>query len=312
MQVTHRFVNSPLIVVLGPTGSGKSDLALRLAQHFSGEIVNFDSVQLYRGLDIGTAKTPLEKRAGIPHHLIDILNPDEHFTAGDYARVAQASLAGIAGRDRIPILTGGTGFYLRALLEGLPEAPGRDAALRERLSRRRTGSVHRLLSRFDPESADRIHPNDVHKSMRALEIFLLSGKPASEFLPANLSRKLDGFRVIKLGLDPPREELVQQLDLRCVRMFSGGLLDEVRGILARGIDRGAKALLSIGYSEAVLCLEGRLSLEQAITLTQTATRQYAKRQLTWFRREAEVHTIHTFGSSPEAFKEAAEHLETVL
>jgi tRNA dimethylallyltransferase len=299
----------PLIVVAGPTGAGKSNLAIDLAVRCSGEIVNCDSVQLYRYMDIGSAKTPLAERRGIPHHLIDILDPDEHFTAGDYARAARQVVRRIAGTGRIPIVAGGTGFYLRAFLSGLSESPARDEALRGRLALRESASLHRLLSRFDPAAAKRIHPNDRNKLTRALEICILTRRPATEHFRDRPSRSLEGFRVFKLGLDPPREELSARIDERCRRMFRQGLVDEVRRILAQGYPPDSKALQSIGYREAVMHVQGRLSLDEAIRDTQTATRQYAKRQRTWFRREPDMVWIRSFGGHENSLAEAIHHLQ---
>lgn len=292
-----------VIVVAGPTGSGKSDLALSLAEAFDGEIVNCDSVQLYRYLDIGTAKTPLGERRGIPHHLIDILDPAEVFTAGDYLRAGRAVLQDIGRRNKPAIVAGGTGFYLRALLEGLFQGPARDEALRRRLSGRASAALHRLLRRIDTESAAKIHTNDRQKLIRALEISLTARAPASS-LYGNSSGPLTGFRVLRLGLDPPREELVDRIHKRCERMFEAGLVDEVRSILAMGFPAGAKALESIGYRESLLHIDGKLTLAEAVANTQIATRQYAKRQRTWFRRETGFHWLPEFGNHPQTIETA--------
>lgn len=294
------------IIVLGATASGKSDLALNLAGRFDGEIVNYDSVQLYRYMDIGTAKTPVAERCGIPHHLIDILNPDEVFTAGEYQRRARRALAEIAAQGRIPVVVGGTGFYLRALLQGLFAGPPRDEGLRARLMRRKPGSLHRLLTRFDPAGAANIHPNDTQKLVRALEVRLLTQAPITS-LYQHQRLPLEGFDLIKIGLDPPREQLTSRIHERCERMFKLGLLDEVRRILSLGFPRDSKALESIGYREALLCIEGRLSIEEAIAATQIATRQYAKRQRTWFRREPGTLWLQGFGNQRETY-ESAERL----
>lgn len=295
------------MVIAGPTGSGKSDLALNLAVEIGGEIVNCDSVQLYRFLNIGTAKTPVAERRGIPHHLIDLLNPDEVFTAGEYQRLGRRSLGEIAGRAKIPVIVGGTGFYLRALLDGLFEGPARDQDLRDRLARRGPGSLHRLLTRFDPAAAQRIHANDTNKLIRALEVRLLTRRPITALYEHN-RRPLDGFRVLRLGLDPPREALAERLNTRCEQMFAEGLLDEVRAILRLGFPRGCKALESIGYREALLHLNGELSLQEAIVRTQAATRQYAKRQRTWFRREPEMVWLSGFGNQEQTLEEAKCHV----
>ena len=220
----------PLPVVVGPTGSGKSDLAIHIALAVGGEIVNCDSLQVYRGFDIGTAKVPAAERQGIPHHLIDIIGPDQLFTAGDYARLATTALREIAERGRIPVVAGGTGFYLRALLDGLFPGPARDETLRTRLEHRegsRAGSLHRILKRLDPATAARIHPNDKNKTMRALEVRLIEGRPLSLLFERGRA-PLSGFGPIKLGLDPPRELLYARLNARATAIFERGLVDEVR------------------------------------------------------------------------------------
>jgi tRNA dimethylallyltransferase len=256
---------SPLVVVAGPTGSGKSTLAIHLAVRFAGEIVNFDSLQVYRGFDVGTAKTPEDERTGVPHHLIDIVDADEVFTAGDFARAASAAIAGITARGHLPILTGGTGFYLRALLDGLFEGPARDEALRKRLAAkeaRRPGALHRLLRRLDGASAARIHASDTQKTMRALEVRLLTGRPMAEAF-AEVSPGLTGYRVLKLGLDPDRAQLYERLNARALAMFEHGLLDETRALLLRH-DPKAKPFGSLGYLQATRHLSGEMPLEAAI------------------------------------------------
>ena len=295
--------------MIGPTGSGKSDLALDLAEWLGGEIVNCDSVQLYRFLDIGTAKTPPEHRRGIRHHLVDILNPDEVFTAGDYQRLGRAALADVASRGHVPVVVGGTGFYLRALLDGLFAGPSRDDTLRERLARRRPGSLHRLLRRFDPDAATRIHTNDTQKLIRSLEVRLATGKPLTA-LHGEAPEPLEGFRVLKIGLDPSRDDLAHRIDGRCARMFHDGIVNEVRQILAMGYPPDSKALESIGYRESLQVLAGVIDEAEALELTRVATRQYAKRQRTWFRREPDVRWIHDFGNLPETLESAKRHVES--
>ena len=285
---------APLVVIAGPTGSGKSDLAIALAETFQGEIVNCDSLQLYRYLNIGTAKTPDGDRRGIPHHLFDIVNPDEFFTAGDYSRLARATVKDITARGKLPIVVGGTGFYLRALLDGLFPGPVRDAGLRERLARR-PASLHKLLHRFDAAAASRIHENDTQKLIRALEVCLLARKPITS-LHAQGTERLTGFRILKLGLDPPRAALVERLNHRCLKMFEAGLLEEVRQVMALGYPASSKAFESIGYREAILYIDGVFTMEEAIAATQIATRQYAKRQRTWFRREPGMLWLDEFGN----------------
>ena len=292
---------TPLPIVAGPTGSGKSELALHIARRLDGEIVNYDSLQVYRGFDIGTAKVPEPERLGVPHHLLDVIEPSQHFTAGDYARMARSSLQDIAARGRIPVMVGGTGLYLRALLEGLFHGPSRDPAIRERLERRaekRPLSLHRLLSRLDPTAAARIHSNDKKKIIRALEVRLLQGRPISELFSEGRD-PLTGFHPIKIGLNPPRELLNARLDARTVRIFEAGLLEEVQGLLASKVPRDAKPFESIGYKQALLVLDGRLTIEEAVQSTQLETRQYAKRQVTWFRKEDGVHWLEGYGDDPD-------------
>lgn len=304
----------PLVTIIGPTGSGKSDLALTLAHLYDGEILNCDSLQVFRYFQIGTAKLPAEAHQGIPHHLIDICNPDALMSAGEYARLAKESLKGITHRRKLPILCGGTGFYLKALLEGLSPSPERDEDLRRKLAAREaaaTGSLHRILTRLDQEAAGRIQPQDVNKTMRALEIRILAGKPGSDFM-AGKRQGLEGYRILKIGLNPPRPLLHQRLNERCVRMFEDGLLDEVKSILARGYSEVAKPFESIGYKESLALLRGQLDFKQALELSQIHSRQYAKRQLTWFRRDEQVMWIPEFGNSAMAHNKAKELVKSFL
>jgi tRNA dimethylallyltransferase len=289
-----------VIAVLGPTGAGKSELALRIAQAFQGEVVNCDSLQIYRYFDIGTAKLLPEARQGIPHHLIDILDPDQVFTAGQYARLARLVLDEVVKRGRLPVVAGGTGFYFRALVDGLFPGPSRDQGLRDRLSareRRRSGSVYRLLGRFDAESAARIHPHDFPKLVRALEVCLLTRRTASELFSQGRD-PLRGYRVLKIGLAPPRDHLYQRLDRRTEHMFHGGLVEEVRGILARGFPASSKPFESHGYRQALQLLSGELNLKEAIFYAQRNTRRYSKRQMTWFRQEQQMEWFSGFGDDP--------------
>ena len=286
-----------LLVVLGPTGSGKSHLGLHLAEHLGGEIVNCDSVQVYRQLDAGSAKTPLSERRGIPHHLIDVAGIDDHFSAGDFQRLARLAIAAIHARGKLPVVVGGTGFYLRALLEGLSAAPQRNEVLRGRLdgiAARRPKTLHRLLAAKDPLAAARIHPNDRQKLIRALEMIILSGETAS----AVQGRPRTAFvnvSVVKLGLSPPRPLLNERLNKRSSAMFDHGLIEEVRSLLAAGFPAGSKAFQSLGYKQAVALLSGAMTRSAAIEECQLRTRQYAKRQLTWFRKERGVHWLNGFG-----------------
>lgn len=291
----------PLVLVLGPTGSGKSDLALDVAERFKGEIVNCDSLQFYRGFDIGTAKTPASERRGIPHHLFDTLEPEETFTAGDYARVARPVLREISGRAKLPIVAGGTGFYARALLEGLFAGPSRDDELRARLSaieERRPGFLHRALGRYDRAAAHRIHPNDKKKVTRALEVCLAARRPISELFEEGRDRLTD-YRWLKLVLNPSRADLYYKLDQRCSRMLEAGLIDEVIGLLRRGVSPQAKPFEAIGYKETLRFVQGDLTLDEALEQMRRDTRRYAKRQLTWFRRDSDARWLSGFGTESQ-------------
>ncbi len=243
------------ILLLGPTGSGKTALSLALAERFGGEIVSCDSVAVYKGMELGTAKPSLEGRARVQHHLIDVVEPDQPFTAGEYTRPARAALSEIAGRGRLPIVTGGTGLYLRALTEGIFAGPGRQQELRARLERSRErhgeGWLHRLLGRLDPVSAKRIHANDKAKLVRAIEVCLAGRKPLSEVLGRD---PLTGFRLLRIGLNPPRKALYERLNLRAAAMFAAGLVEETRGLLERY--GPVKALDSLGYRQGLLCWRG--------------------------------------------------------
>jgi len=299
------------VLLLGPTGSGKTALSLAVGEHFGGEIVSCDSVAVYRGMDLGTAKPSAEERARLPHHVIDVAEPNEPFTAGEYSRAARAALRDISMRGKVPIVTGGTGLYLRALTDGLFAGPARQLELRARLeqSRQRRGELwlHRLLTRLDPTSAARIHANDTPKLIRAIEVCLTARKPLSEVLSRN---PLTGFRLLRIGLNPPRQELYGRLNRRAEAMFASGLIDETRGLLERY--GPVKALDSLGYRQAMLVLAGTLSLEAAVDAAQQGHRNYAKRQLTWFRREPQVHWIAGFGDEAETIRAACELVQSSL
>lgn len=304
----------PLVAVIGATGSGKSSLALDLAQNFQGEIVNCDSLQVYRHFDLGTAKVPFRERRGIRHHMIDIVDPDEVFTAGAYAQKARAAIADISARGRVPIVAGGTGFYLRALLCGLSEGPARDQALRDRLAtreKRRAGSLYRLLGRFDPRAARRIHPHDVPKVTRALEVCLLARRPVTDLFEKGRNA-LVGYRTLKIGLWPDREALYQRLDRRCHQMFEGGLTAEVRRILDLGFAPTSKPFESHGYRQALQQVRGELTPQEALSYAQRNTRRYAKRQMTWFRQEPGTDWLHGFGDDAPIRQAAADRVATFM
>jgi tRNA dimethylallyltransferase len=290
-----------LVVIVGPTGSGKTALSLALAQHFAAEIVSCDSVALYRGFEIGTAKPGVEERARAPHHLLDVLDPTVVFTAGDYAQAARRAVTEIAARGRLPIVVGGTGLYLRAFLEGLFAGPRRSEELRERLRRiaRSKGSphLHRMLVRLDPAAATKIHPNDAPKLIRAIEVCLASRQKMTALWRRG-REPLRGFRVLRLGLDPERALLYERINQRARRMFDFGLPVETAQLVERyGVS--LPLLQSLGYKQVLQLLNGEVDRESAIAAAQQAHRNYAKRQMTWFRREPDVHWLHGFGDDPE-------------
>ena len=289
---------------------------MSLGERFHGEIVSCDSVAVYRGMDLGTAKPSVEERTRLPHHLIDVAEPDEPFTAGEYSRQARTVLRDIAARAKLPIVTGGTGLYLRALIEGLFAGPVRHEDLRERLrlSAQKRGSawLHRVLTRLDAPSASRIHANDTAKLIRAIEVCVAGRRPLSQVLESQtLARDpLTGFRLLRIGLNPPRAALYHRLNSRCAEMFAAGLVDETRGLLARY--GPIKALESLGYRQAMAVLAGTLSEPDAIVAAQQGHRNYAKRQLTWFRREPDVHWIEAFGDEPDTERAAFELVQDNL
>jgi tRNA dimethylallyltransferase len=287
---------APLVVIAGPTASGKSALALELALRFGGEIISCDSVAVYREFEIGTAKPSPAERARVPHHLIDVVAPDAYFTAGEYARLARAAARDITARGRIPIVCGGTGLYLRAMLDGLFAGPERDESLRQRLRRRqRAGSLWRLLRRLDPEAAARIHANDEPKLIRAIEVCAASAKPLSELM-RNGRDAIEGYRVLRFALGPARAALYDRINQRCAEMFEHGLVDETRLLLSR-YGPEPFAMRSLGYRQAAAHLGGELSLAEAVAGAQQGHRNYAKRQLTWFRRDPEMQWLLGFGNA---------------
>jgi tRNA dimethylallyltransferase len=303
------------VLILGPTGSGKTALSLALAQRFNGEIVSCDSVAVYRGMELGTAKPTLAERALIPHHLIDIANPDQPFTAGLYSRLAREILQNIKARERhLPIVTGGTGLYLRALTDGLFAGPERQSDLRSRLrqsaERRGKDWLHRLLTRLDPESAARIHLNDTPKLIRAIEVCLATQSSLSKLLQNEGKNPLTGFRLLRIGLNPPRQQLYNRLNRRCAEMFAAGLVDETRALLDRY--GPVKALDSLGYRQALQVIRGETDLPHALAAAQQGHRNYAKRQLTWFRREPDVHWIERFGDDAETVQIASKAVAQAL
>ncbi len=305
----------PLLAVVGPTASGKSALALELARRFGGEIVNCDSMQVYRGLDIGTAKPDRETRAEIPHHLLDVAQVGEVFSAGRFEKLARQALDDIRERGRLPVVAGGTGFYFHALFYGIFEGPARDETLRRRFEaiaeRRGVPALHRMLRRFDPESARRVTPLDFPRLARALEVLLLTGKPMSDHFGSG-EKPLEGFRSLPFLLDPPRPALRERIDKRTLDMLHAGWVEEVRDLLAAGTSPAAKGLDAIGYRQIAEHLEGKTPWMAMAESIQAATRQFAKRQMTWFRKEKGLTVLAGFGDDPaiqaEAFRQARDFL----
>src|SRR6202167_5089277 len=283
---------APLVVVLGPTASGKSSLAIWLAERLNGEVLVCDSTQVYKYFDIGTAKVPLREQRGIAHHLVDLCEPEQIFTAGEYRRRALQILDEVTQRKKLPILTAGTGLYLRALLEGLSDAPKRSEELRTRLrekaERRGPEHLHRILSRLDTASASRIAPRDTQKVIRAIEMRILARKPVSE-IHGEGRRSLEGYAVRKIGLSPPRGALYARIEKRTESMIRDGWPDEVSRLMSKGISPEAKPFQFIGFSELRSHMNGQLTMESAVQKIQQSTRQFAKRQFTWFRKEPADH-----------------------
>jgi tRNA dimethylallyltransferase len=298
--------DQPLIVLVGPTASGKTSLALRLAEEFNGEIVSCDSVAVYREMEIGTAKPTREERALIQHHMIDIASPDEPCTAGDYSRQAREALTGISERGHLPIIAGGTGLYLRALIDGLfpapPQKPGQRERLRKLAKTRGPAYLHRLLTRLDPTAAAAIHANDVSKVVRAIEVSLAAEGPLTQQWKKGRDA-LIGYRILRLGLNPPRERLYERINQRAAAMFNRGLVEETERLIARyGAD--CRPLTSLGYGEAAAVLQNQLTREQAVAQAQQGHRNYAKRQLTWFRREPNMHWLEGCGGDEDITEQA--------
>ncbi|MGB9028940.1 MAG: tRNA (adenosine(37)-N6)-dimethylallyltransferase MiaA [Acidobacteriaceae bacterium] len=303
-----------LVVLLGPTGSGKTALSLTLARRFHAEIVSCDSVAVYRDMEAGTAKPSPAERREIPHHLIDILTPAQFCTAGDYSRLARQALAAIASRRRLPIVTGGTGLYLRALLEGLFAGPQRSEETRDHLRRSADrlgpGWLHRLLRRLDPAAAQRIHSNDQPKLIRAIEVCLAARQPLTEAWKAGRD-PLTGFRILRIGLNPPRPDLYARIDARAAAMFANRLVEETRALVAQ-YGESPPAFDSLGYRQARAVLRGESTEPEAIAATRQAHRNYAKRQLTWFRREPNVRWLEGFGDDPALAAQASDLVQQSL
>ena len=296
-------MKTKILVVGGPTGSGKTDLAIRLAEAVGGEIVNADSMQIYRGMDIGTAKPSAEERARVPHHLLDIVSPDVNFTASDFRREATAAIADIDARGRKAVVVGGTGLYIRALLEGLVDSPTGDPQLRLQFADCSGEELLQRLAVVDPVTAARLHPNDRVRLVRALEVYSQTGRPISDL------RSEHGFSgsyydSLKVAIRVERQELYRRLERRVDLMLQEGLVQEVSALMDQGFSRDMKAMRSIGYKEVASFLAGELTLDKAVELIKRDTRRYAKRQMTWFTKENDINWLEY----PEGFANILAHV----
>ena len=305
---------NPVIAIVGPTASGKSTLGIEVALKLNGEIINCDSVQVYKEIQIATAKVPLDERKGVPHHLIDFVSPDVNYTAGEWAREAALKIEEIESRGRIPLLVGGTGFYLRALRQPFFASPPTDESLRQRLTRSRekrgAEHLHRLLNRIDPNAARQLYPRDWPRVQRAIEVYLQTGKSIVDQQPDRPEPHESSRRLRILALNPPRAELYQRINERTEAHFRAGLVDEVRDLLARGFSPASNALGAHGYRRVVEFLQGLRDLDSAIEQTRLDVRHYAKRQLTWFRHEAGVEWFDGFGEENGILRSVLETIAT--
>lgn len=305
-------MSNRVLVILGPTCVGKTQISLKLADILKGEIVSFDSRQVYKLMDIGTAKPTKEEREKIRHHLIDLVFPGEKFTAADYGKKARETIRQIIKRNKQPIAVGGSGLYLKAMIEGFFQGPKADEKIRKRLEReaQELGGPH-LFSRLkevDPQAAKRIHPNDSVRIIRALEVYELTGKPIS-FWQREGSYEPSAMEFVKIGLNLERKELYQKINLRTEEMIAQGFLDEVKMLKKKGFTPKLKALKTVGYQELFDYLDGKLDLQEAIEKIKVNTRHYAKRQLTWFGKDKEI--IWLDGEDDNLIKKILEHFSNV-
>jgi tRNA dimethylallyltransferase len=301
-------MNKPVLAVVGPTASGKSDLGIELALRLDGEIINCDSVQVYQGIEIATAKVPFAERRGVPHHLIDFVPPERNFTAQEWADAAIKKIAEIEARGRVALLVGGTGFYLRALRQPFFESPPTDEALRRRLAalreRRGPEHLHRMLQRLDAPAAARLFPRDWPRVQRALEVLFQTKETLSAQAPQRPSPPECASRLRILALNAPRAALYERINRRAAQHFAAGLVEEAQGLLAQGVPADSNALGAHGYRRVCEYLRGERTLESALEQTQLDVRHYAKRQFTWFRREPEVQWLDGFGEDPATLEAA--------
>lgn len=309
--MTINYKNIPLVIIQGPTAVGKSEVAIELAQEFSMEIVNADSMQVYRGMDVGSAKPSLKERNLVTHHLIDIKDPDEEFSAAQFKNEARNIIFSLAQKSKYVLLVGGTGFYIRALTSGLFPAPSADLKLRNELKEKeRTQGkwyLYKELKKIDAEAASKIHPNDTFRIIRALEVFYLTGKPISEQQQKHQFKHTD-FNLLKIGLLRERKELYHRIEARVDKMIEQGLIDEVRQLLEKGYAPAIKPFQSLGYKQILSYLQGELSLDEAVMLIKRNTKRYAKRQLTWFRKDSEIRWF----TLPEQSLEISEAIKKFL
>lgn len=302
----------PIYAIAGPTASGKTSLGVRLAKHVDGEVINFDSVQLYRGIQVATAKPSEEEMQGVSHHLIDYVDPNTNYTAADWAADAAEKIAEIESREKIPVLVGGTGFYLRTLYQPLFESPKTDQTLRKRFRsiRERRGSdhLHAILARIDPDLAAGLPPNDYVRVMRGLEVYFQTGEQLSKKQPRRSAPPLFAKRIKLFVLNPPREALYDRINQRTELHFQNGLVDEVKQLLANGVNETGNALGAHGYRRVCEYLRGERTLVSAIEQSKQDVRNYAKRQLTWFRREAKTIWLDGFGDDEGVWNALTESL----
>ncbi len=307
----------PLVVLTGPTATGKSEAGVMVAERLRGEIVSADSMLIYRGMDIGTAKPTRKDMRGIPHHMIDIVDPDEDYSAALFQKQARNVIANIHKRNKLPILVGGTGLYIRAVIDDYDfSGIGGDQYLRDRLFKEAeengSGVLHKRLSAVDPGTASKLHPKDIRRIIRALEVYYFTGKPISSYQRVRCSNSL--YKIVMFGLFMEREKLYRRIEQRVDKMIASGLIEEVRGLLQRGFHKELNSMRGLGYKEISGYLAGESSLERAVDLLKRNTRRFAKRQLTWFRRDERIKwcDIEKYGGLNNVAEEITLNLEGIF
>jgi len=303
---------NPLIILAGPTAVGKTELSLKLAQRINGEIISADSMQVYKRMDIGTAKPSREEQGRVPHHLIDLVEPDQDFSVADYKKYFESAVASIYAKGKLPLMTGGTGLYIRACIQAYNLEPGEPLPdlrqeLKEQAERFGPDYIHQKLAKVDPQAAAKIHHNDLRRVIRALEVYQSTGLPISELQQKRSARFK--YNVIYLFLNREREELYRRIELRVEQMINAGLIEEVRSLLESGFSPNLKSMQSLGYKQLCRYLQGTVSLEEAVASIKQETRHYAKRQLTWFRREPIDYRINILGDLQEYFGDILNYIE---